>query len=89
MKHLQLKHVLMCLLVTTLSAIISCGDTASTEDTDDSLSAAMSTDAMSTPLLAHAEAVITGTKADTAVDGRASFDVDNGKVKMMLDVNYT
>jgi len=44
MKHLQLKYVLMCLLITTTSAIISCGDTASTENTGDSASAAMSTD---------------------------------------------
>lgn len=88
MKHLQLKLVLMCLLVTTVSAIISCGGSASTENTGDSASAAMSSDAMSTSSapVTHTEAVITGTKADTAVDGKATFDADNGKVKMMLDL---
>jgi len=40
----------------------------------------------SSAALTHAEAVITGTKADTAVDGKATFDTDNGKVKMMLDL---
>lgn len=86
MKHLQIKLVWVCLLAITLSAIISCGETTSTENTDDS--AAMSTDEMGTAsdAAAHAEAVLTGTKADTTVDGRVAFDVDNGRVKMMLDV---
>jgi len=88
MKHLQLKHLLMCLLVTSALAIISCGGSTSTENTGDSASAAMSTDSMSTSSasVTHAEAVITGTKSDTTVDGRATFDADNGKVKMMLDL---
>lgn len=35
----------------------------------------------------HASAKITGTHADTTVEGTATFDVDNGKVKMVLDLN--
>ncbi len=88
MKDLQLKHVWMCLLVTSLSAFVSCGDSATTDNTGDSDSTEMSMDAMnaSSATATHAEVVINGTKADTTVDGRATFDADNGKVKMMLDL---
>jgi len=34
----------------------------------------------------HAEAVINGTYADTTVDGKATFDEVNGKVKMLLTI---
>jgi Cu-Zn family superoxide dismutase len=34
----------------------------------------------------HAEAIISGTYADTTVDGKATFDEVNGKVKMELNI---
>jgi len=87
MKKVQMKVVLQCLLVSASFVIVSCGTSSSTENTNDT-TAAMSMDtstAMAAPVT-HAEAVITGTKADTAVDGTASFDEDNGKVKFKLDL---
>lgn len=88
MKHSQIKHLFLCFLVTSSSAIISCGGSTSADNTKDSASSTMSMDT-STAMAAnttHAEAIITGTKADTTVDGKVSFDADNGKVKMMLDL---
>ncbi len=38
-------------------------------------------------LAMHASAKISGTQADTLVEGTASFDVENGKVKMVLNLN--
>lgn len=35
----------------------------------------------------HASAKISGTQADTTVEGTATFDVENGKVKMVLNLN--
>ncbi|MCO5239219.1 MAG: superoxide dismutase family protein [Chitinophagaceae bacterium] len=41
----------------------------------------------SVPLIKHAEAVLTGTYADTTVSGTAKFDADeNGKVKLELEI---
>lgn len=88
MKHAPTKHMLQCLLIVAVSsAIISCGNSSSTESTTDS-SSSMSTDtsaAMAAPVT-HAEAIISGTKADTTVDGKATFDADGGKVKFALEL---
>jgi len=89
MKNLQIKHLWLCLLVALSSAIISCGGSTSTENKNDTASTSMSTDTTTTTAspATHAEAMISGTKSDTAVDGRATFDADSGKVKMMLDLS--
>ena len=39
------------------------------------------------PMAAHAEAVLSGTYPDTAVNGTLKFDTANGKVKMKLEIN--
>lgn len=38
------------------------------------------------PFVGHAEAMLSGTYPDTAVNGSVKFDTANGKVKMMLEV---
>lgn len=43
-------------------------------------------DTASVPLVEHAEAVISGTVADTTVDGTAKFDAKDGKVKLTLSI---
>ena len=91
MKHVQIKHMLQCLLIAaSSSAIISCGGSTSTNGTSDT-SSSTSTDTSVTPAatVTHAEAIISGTKADTTVDGKASFDADNGKVKLMVGTYHT
>lgn len=89
MKHVRIKRMLQLLVIATLSsAIISCGGgSTSTNDTSDtSSSMSADTSATATANVTHAEAMISGTKADTTVDGKASFDADNGKVKLMLEL---
>jgi Cu-Zn family superoxide dismutase len=47
----------------------------------------MMTDTAPAPMVNHAEAILSGTYADTTVDGTVKFDVDpDGKVKMTLDI---
>ena len=47
----------------------------------------MITDTSSAPMINHAEAKLSGTYADTTVDGTVKFDMDSsGKVKMTLDI---
>jgi Cu-Zn family superoxide dismutase len=60
---------------------ISCGNTqtpAKTVTTDSAQQANTN--------VQHAEAIISGTYADTTVDGKATFDAANGKVKMVLNI---
>ena len=91
MKHVQIKQALQCMLVAGSFAIISCGTSTTTENTGDTTSSGMSaTDTPTTAIpVTHAEAAITGTKPDTTVEGTASFDADNGKVKFKLDITVT
>ena len=47
----------------------------------------MMTDTTSAPMVNNAEAKLSGTYADTTVDGTVKFDMDsNGKIKMTLDI---
>ena len=47
----------------------------------------MLTDTSSAPMVNHAEAKLSGTYADTTVEGSVKFDMDSsGKVKMTLDI---
>ncbi len=47
----------------------------------------MMTDTMPAPMINHAEAILSGTYADTTVEGKVKFDLDPvGKVKMTLEI---
>jgi superoxide dismutase, Cu-Zn family len=60
----------------------SCNSSQSSEKT----STTDSTAAVANTAVQHAEATISGTYADTTVEGKATFDQENGKVKMVLDI---
>lgn len=62
-------------------------DTASTTTTTDTSHMNMTPAVDSSlPLVAHAEAVLSGTYPDTTVTGKVTFDTANGKVKMKLEI---
>jgi len=91
MKHSSIRHVFACLFAAGAITMASCGGSSSTENTSDSTTSGdmqMDTSKAAAPAanVTHAEAVLTGTKADTAVDGKVSFDADSGKVKMKLEL---
>ena len=86
MKHVQIKTLAFCFLAATSFAMLSCGGSEENKTTEDT--SAMHTDSTVIPVanVTHAEAIIAGTKADTTVDGKITFDTAGGKVKMMLDI---
>ncbi len=80
------------------AVLASCNNSGNTDrdDTDTSMRLPDSTDARDTmntdtssqPLSASAQAVISGTQADTAVTGKISFDtLQGGKVRMSLEIS--
>ncbi len=77
-------------------ALFSCNNEGSGKDADDTSTATISPatdsvthsghDTAAAPMVNHAEAALSGTKADTTVSGLAKFDVVDGKVKMELEI---
>ena len=58
-----------------------------TKVTTETAMPSMMTDTSSAPMVNHAEAKLSGTYADTTVEGTVKFDMDSsGKVKMTLDI---
>jgi Cu-Zn family superoxide dismutase len=83
MKFLQsFKQTSFAILSISLFAFMSCNSSQSSEKTTTS----DSTQAATTSTAKHAEAVISVTYADTTVNGKATFDEENGKVKMVLNI---
>jgi len=74
----------MAMLTLCFSAFgfMSCNSNQSSEKNSTADSTAVS--ANNSPK--HAEAVISGTYSDTTVDGKATFDEEKGKVKMVLNI---
>jgi Cu-Zn family superoxide dismutase len=76
-------------------AAFSCNNNGKSESTSDTTKVVtdtpgnkMTMDTASAPMVNHAEARLTGTYADTVVDGTVKFDTDStGKVKMRLDIS--
>ncbi|MEO6818131.1 MAG: superoxide dismutase family protein [Ginsengibacter sp.] len=68
--------------------LISCNSTTNRDSSKDSV--AMVTNKMDTSRAVftnvHAEAMLSGTVADTSLEGKAIFDVVDSKVKMSLDI---
>ncbi|MEO5648498.1 MAG: superoxide dismutase family protein [Ginsengibacter sp.] len=82
MKFLQTcKHLAIAAFFVSSMGIISCNNSEADTKSETADSAQKSD---SQPL--HAQAVITGTYADTTVDGTATFDAVDGKVKMVLNI---
>lgn len=86
------RAVYMLALVPALALVFSCNSPSNNEPTAEAPQVAPAhshsmTDSATVPLVKHAEAVLAGTYADTAVSGTVKFDADeNGKVKMELEI---
>ena len=95
-RFINQRSLYMLAVLPAFALIFSCNNPSSTETTEDSTHVDSVTssaadqpmnDTASVPLVKHAEAVLAGTYADTAVSGTAKFDADdNGKVKMQLEI---
>ena len=87
-----------CLYILAIAsvAIFSCNNESSnttstdttTMSTDTSHASMPIPDTASVPMVAHAEAILSGTEPDTTVTGSLKFDADptSGKVKMVLEI---
>ncbi len=93
-----MKSFFSMLLLASFALLLSCnnngGSGTTTADTtkanaDNTMmkDTAMHMDTMPAPMVNHAEAVLSGTFADTTVSGTLKFDAgSDGKVKMMLEI---
>ena len=86
MKLTTFKNFASVFLLASSLVIISCNTGGSKITDTDSTSTSQSTNESTNESL-HAEAIISGTYPDTAVTGNASFEVVNGKVKMVLNIS--
>jgi superoxide dismutase, Cu-Zn family len=62
----------------------ACNNSTTTEEKKEDTS---TTNTGEAPMANTAEAIISGTKPDTTVAGKASFTAENGSVKMQLEIN--
>jgi Cu-Zn family superoxide dismutase len=89
MNSSSFKHFATALLLVSSLTIVSCGS--GDQETNGGDTSATSGDTTATNQgtteSVRAEAVIASTYADTAVTGNASFDIVNGKVKMVLNIS--
>ena len=89
------KHSLYILAIVSV-AIFSCNNDSSNTTTTDTTTVTADTshasmpmpDTAAVPMVAHAEAILSGTEPDTIVNGSLKFDADSssGKVKMVLEI---
>jgi Cu-Zn family superoxide dismutase len=85
---------LWCVMAAGSLAFFSCNNNSKTETTQDTTQTMKDTtmskmpmDTASVPMVSHAEAKLSGTFADTTVEGTVKFDADpTGKVKMTLEL---
>lgn len=88
----NLKAMAIGALFIASAAMVSCNGSESAENNSDSTamdtSMNMNSGAMDNPapMVSHAEAVLSGTSADTTLEGKATFDTIDGKVKMVLNI---
>jgi Cu-Zn family superoxide dismutase len=83
MKCIVFKNLAAAFFLLSSITLASCGSGES-EPTDTDSTAASGTEVVES---VRAEAVIAGTYPDTAVTGNATFDVVNGKVKLVLNIS--
>ncbi len=102
-KSIQLKSnffspkLLLSAAALALVGIFSCNNSSegkatpdTTNVTTESAMPPMMTDTTPAPMVNHAEAILSGTHADTTVEGTIKFDMDpDGKVKMTLDITVS
>lgn len=76
-----------CLFISS-SILISCNSTDNKDATNDTIAVVHNMDSsMATTTSTHAEAMLSGTVPDTTLEGKATFDVVDSKVKMVLDIS--
>jgi len=102
-KSIQMKSnffspkLLLSAAVLTLVVIFSCNNSSEGKATPDTTSVTtesamppMMPDTTPAPMVNHAEAILSGTHADTTVEGTVKFDMNpDGKVKMTLDITVS
>lgn len=83
-----LKNASIACLFISSSYLISCNSTQNRDNSKDSVAMVPNNmdSSKTTATNAHAEAMLSGTEADTTLNGKATFDVVDGKVKMDLDI---
>lgn len=86
--------LLLSTAIASMATIFSCNNNNNDKATADATNVTtetdmplMTDDTTSAPMVNHAEAKLSGTYADTTLDGTVKFDIDpGGKVKMTLDI---
>ncbi|MEO6949591.1 MAG: superoxide dismutase family protein [Ginsengibacter sp.] len=83
-----LKNASFAFVFITSSYLMSCNNAQTSEKNKDSVTTMNSAKDSSVVGLAdgHAEATLSGTSADTTVEGKATFDVVGSKVKLELNI---
>ena len=80
------KNLFFSLLVISIFSLVSCGSNETDKTSENSDTTTAVTSGVENEASNGAEAILSGTQPDTTVTGTVSFNEDNGKVKMTLDI---
>jgi len=80
------KNLFSALLIISIFSLVSCGSNETNTASENSDTTTAVTSGVENEASNSAEAILSGTQSDTTVTGTVSFNEDNGKVKMMLDI---
>jgi len=80
------KNLFSALLIISIFSLVSCGSNETNTASENSDTTTAVTSGVENEASNGAEAILSGTQPDTTVTGTVSFNEDNGKVKMKLDI---
>src|SRR6187455_973653 len=80
------KNLFSALLIISIFSLVSCGSNETNTASENSDTTTAVTSGVENEASNSAEAILSGTQSDTTVTGTVSFNEDNGKVKMKLDI---
>ena len=80
------KNLFSALLIISIFSLVSCGSNETNTASENSDTTTAVTSGVENEASNSAEAILSGTQPDTTVTGTVSFNEDNGKVKMKLDI---
>ena len=80
------KNLFSALLIISIFSLVSCGSNETNTANENSDTTTAGTSGVENEASNSAEATLSGTQPDTTVTGTVSFNEDNGKVKMKLDI---
>ena len=80
------KNILSPLFVISVFNLVSCGSNETNTTSENSDTTTVATSSVENEVSSSAEAILSGTQADTTVTGTVNFNENNGKVKMTLDI---